>query len=40
MAAAACFPGVIGDVAIYNDALDFATIQAHFAIAMTGFSTT
>ncbi len=40
MAAAACFPGVIADVAIYNDALDFAAIQAHFAIAMTGFSTT
>jgi Concanavalin A-like lectin/glucanases superfamily len=34
------FPGVIGDVAIYSDALDFATIQAHFSIAFTGFGPT
>jgi hypothetical protein len=32
------FPGVIQDVAIYDDALDFTTIQSHFSIAMTGFS--
>jgi len=34
------FPGVIQDVAIYDDALDFTTIQSHFSIAMTGFSPT
>ncbi len=34
-----CFSGVIQDVAIYDDALDFATIQSHFAVAMTGFAT-
>jgi hypothetical protein len=33
------FPGVIQDVAVYNDVLPFATIQSHFSIAMTGFST-
>lgn len=34
-----CFPGVIQDVAFYDAAVDFTTVQAHFAIAMTGFST-
>ena len=29
------FPGVIDDVAIYNDALDSATIKAHFTLSRT-----
>jgi Concanavalin A-like lectin/glucanases superfamily len=33
-----CFPGVIGDVAIYSDALSYADILQHFTVAMTGFS--
>ena len=38
-AATYCFPGEIQDVAFYNVALDFTTIQSHFSVAMTGFST-
>jgi hypothetical protein len=34
-----CFPGRIQDVALYDAALDFTTIQSHFSVAMTGFST-
>ncbi len=30
------FPGVIQDVAIYDQALDFSTIQAHFFVVMAG----
>jgi hypothetical protein len=30
------FPGVIDEVAVYSDALDFATVQRHFTIQMTG----
>jgi hypothetical protein len=33
------FPGVITDVAIYNAALDFQTIQSHYTTMMTGYST-
>jgi hypothetical protein len=32
------FPGVINDVAIYNVALDFPTIQSHYMVMMTGYS--
>jgi hypothetical protein len=32
------FPGVINDVAVYDTALDFSTIQAHYMVMMTGFS--
>jgi hypothetical protein len=32
------FPGVINDVAVYDVALDFSTIQAHYMVMMTGFS--
>jgi hypothetical protein len=32
------FPGRIDDVAVYNAALDFDTIRAHFALAWTGSS--
>jgi hypothetical protein len=31
------FPGVISDVAVYNVALDFHTIQQHYAVMMMGF---
>jgi hypothetical protein len=30
------FEGLIDDVAIYNDALPFTTIHAHFALAWLG----
>jgi hypothetical protein len=30
------FNGLIDDVAVYNDALDFATIRSHFVLAWTG----
>jgi hypothetical protein len=33
------FPGVIDEVALYKDALDFATLKKHLAIQMTGLST-
>lgn len=32
------FPGVITDVAVYDTALDFHTIQSHFMTMMTGDS--
>jgi hypothetical protein len=31
------FPGIISDVAVYDAALDFATIQEHYAVMMMGF---
>lgn len=31
------FPGVIGDVAVYDGALDFLTIQSHFKVMVLGY---